>query len=157
MRKQKVCWHGPFHAFLILPWRRKQWSLGGAQAHFNSLLALGSSSYWLLTRTDTAECAFWCKDSKHEPRSNSKPGLRIRLSFGMTQIEKLFDSQPLSWSHMPVFSLSRKGNVSTKIKPDSLILRFPSSATSKLNPHPRNSKFFLRHWFQRKSTLYKQV
>ena len=64
-------------------------------------------------KVDTLSVFFWCSDSEHEPRGNSKPGIRIGLSLGMTQIEKLFESQHLNLSHSPVFSLSYKGNLNT--------------------------------------------
>lgn len=62
-----------------------------------------------LTRGDTLS------DSEPEPRGNSKPGIRTRLSLGMTQMEKLFESQHLNLSHLPVFSFSNKGTLSTEV------------------------------------------
>lgn len=82
--------------------------VGKAQEHCDSLPALDASQ-WMLNRVDSFECAFWYKGSEHEARGNSKPGIRTRLSFGSTQKERLFDSQPLS--HSPVFSLSHEGNL----------------------------------------------
>ena len=61
------------------------------------------------------ECVPRHSDTEHEPRGNSKTGIRIRISLGMTQIEKLFESQHLNLSHSPVFSWSCKFNLSTEI------------------------------------------
>lgn len=58
-----------------------------------------------LTRGDTLS------DSEHETKGNFKPGIRIRLSLGMTQIEKPFESQYLHLSHSPVFSSSYKSTL----------------------------------------------
>lgn len=83
--------------------KEQQLRFSGGRDHFGSQYTNTGLSLDAIDKRGHLEYAPWHSDSELEHRGISKMGIRIRLSFSMTQIEKLFESQHLNLSHSPVF------------------------------------------------------